>query len=71
MCGACEFWNSTLKPPSNATLDYYADVLGVRVGGIVEFVIENAAPMLDRGLLTNQVYSVTVIVDATDTLTLS
>jgi hypothetical protein len=71
MCGPCDFWNNTIVPPSNATPGYFADVLGVRVGGIVEFDIENSAPMLDRGLLTNQVYSVTVIVDETDTLAFS
>jgi hypothetical protein len=71
MCGACEFWNSTLVPPSNATVDYYADVLGVRVGGIVEYVIEQDEPLFDSGSLSNQTYSVTVIVDETDTLTFS
>jgi hypothetical protein len=71
MCEPCEFWNTTIVPPSNATPGYFADVLGVRVGGIVEFDIEETAPMLDRGLLTSQVYAVTVIFDETDTLTFS
>jgi hypothetical protein len=70
MCEACEFWNSTLVPRSNATVDYYADVLGVRVGGIVEYVIEQDEPFYN-GSHSNQTYSVTVIVDETDTLTFS
>jgi hypothetical protein len=71
MCEPCEFWNRTIVPPSNATPDYFADVLGVRVGGIVEYDLENTALMFDRGLSTNQSYSVTVIVDETDTLSYS
>jgi hypothetical protein len=57
--------------PADATPDYFADVLGVRVGGILEYQLNTTAPLLDRGLVSNQSYFVKVIVDETDTLTYS
>jgi hypothetical protein len=67
----CSFWNRTIVSPADATPDYFADVLGVRVGGILEYQLNTTAPLLDRGLVSNQSYFVKVIVDETDTLTYS
>jgi hypothetical protein len=65
MCEPCEFWNSTMVSPPNATPDYFADVLGVRVGGIVELDMDANVSWSDEN------YSVRVIFDETATLTFS
>jgi hypothetical protein len=51
--------------PPNATPDYFADVLGVRVGGIVELDMDANVSWSDEN------YSVRVIFDETATLTFS
>jgi hypothetical protein len=71
MCETCSFWNRTIVPPSEATPNYFANVLGVRVGGIVAYQLQNVTAMFAQGSVSNQSYSVKVIVDETDTLTYS
>jgi hypothetical protein len=71
ICTACSLWNRTYLPPDEATPERFADVLGVRVGGILEYKLEAYAPLSDQGQVVNQSYSVKVIVNESDTLTYS
>lgn len=70
-CSQCTFWNETLVPPDQATPDYFAEVLGVRVGGILEFELDATAPMSIFGQVSDQLYTVKIIVDESDSLTFS
>jgi hypothetical protein len=69
---ACSFWNETKPPlPDLATPEYFADVLGERVGGILSIVISTVAYADFYSLESNQTYQVRVIVDENDTLAFS
>lgn len=35
--GSCNVWNARPEDPSDATPSYYADLLGIRIGGITEY----------------------------------
>ena len=65
----CSFWNRTMpNSTSQATPEYFADALGVRVGGIIEFLWTKNAYGNFNASDSNQTYQVQVLLDETDAL---
>lgn len=60
---ACALWNRRPDNASDATPEYYADMLGIRVGGVTEYT-EMQTGMLtiaQNGSVTNETFSVRLL----------
>jgi hypothetical protein len=60
----CKVWGMAPEDPSDATSEYYADALGIRVGGVTEYgYSQNDTTLSDFTIAPNTSYTVRVLVD--------
>lgn len=66
----CKVWRATSpETPEEATAEYFADTMGIRVGGIRDMELRNySIPAIFNGSLSNETFHVRVIYDENSTL---
>jgi hypothetical protein len=58
----CEIWKNSPNDTNDATPEYYADMLGIRVGGITEYAkSQNGQLTYENFTVSNETFSVRLI----------